>query len=105
MNQFPYQGLDIERDKEAQRLMDSAGPDAQLPLLIFADRTRLGDPANAALAEKIGLKTQGELPFYDRIVVGGGPAGLAASVHGASEELRTVMIEREAPGGQAGTSS
>lgn len=62
-------------------------------------------PTNGEIANKIGLRTQAEKPFYDLIIVGGGPAGLAAAVYGASEGLRTVMIEREAPGGQAGTSS
>ncbi|MGV0025346.1 NAD(P)/FAD-dependent oxidoreductase [Phormidesmis priestleyi] len=76
-----------------------------LPLVLFADGSSLLQPSIPEVAEKIGLRTQAEKPFYDLIIVGGGPAGLAAAVYGASEGLRTVMIEREAPGGQAGTSS
>jgi thioredoxin reductase (NADPH) len=65
----------------------------------------MADPATAQLAEKIGLRTRAQMPFYDLVIVGGGPAGLAAAVYGASEGLRTVLIDREAPGGQAGTSA
>lgn len=105
-NQIPYRWLDIEQDTEAQRLVDYAGVDpTSLPLVLFADGSHLAAPTNVQVAGKIGLQTQAEKPFYDLIIVGGGPAGLAAAVYGASEGLRTVMIEREAPGGQAGTSS
>ncbi|MDJ0703239.1 MAG: FAD-dependent oxidoreductase, partial [Leptolyngbyaceae cyanobacterium MO_188.B28] len=106
-NQIPYRWLDIERDTEAQQLLNFAdGSDkADLPLVLFPDGARLNQPSNIQMAEKIGLQTQAEKPFYDLVIVGGGPAGLAAAVYGASEGLRTVMIEREAPGGQAGTSS
>ena len=76
-----------------------------LPLVIFPDGTHMEEPSNAALAEKIGLKTRAEMPFYDLIIIGGGPAGLAAAVYGASEGLSTLLIERQAPGGQAGMSS
>ena len=76
-----------------------------LPLVIFPDGTHMEEPSNAALAEKIGLKTHAEMPFYDLIIIGGGPAGLAAAVYGASEGLSTLLIERQAPGGQAGMSS
>ncbi len=68
-------------------------------------RLSLIQPSNLAIAEKIGLRTQADRPFYDLAIVGGGPAGLAAAVYGASEGLSTVLIEREAPGGQAGSSS
>ena len=105
-NQIPYQWLDIELSEEAQKLATFANCDRlSLPLVIFSDGNSLIQPSIAQVAEKIGLRTQAEKPFYDLIIVGGGPAGLAAAVYGASEGLKTVMIEREAPGGQAGTSS
>ncbi|HBY94438.1 MAG: FAD-dependent oxidoreductase [Ardenticatenaceae bacterium] len=105
-NQVPYQWLDIETDEEARRLVESAGADpARLPLTLFPDGSHLVQPTNAELAEKVGLRVKAGLPFYDLIIVGGGPAGLAAAVYGASEGLRTLLIEREAPGGQAGMSS
>ncbi len=105
-NQVPYQWLDIEREAEAQRLVNFANcPNRKLPLVLFPDGDHLIQPTNVQIAEKIGLQTIAQKPFYDLIIVGGGPAGLAAAVYGASEGLRTVMIEREAPGGQAGTSS
>ncbi len=105
-NQVPYQWLDMELAPEAQELVAYA-EDAQrsLPLVLFPDGTQLVQPANLDIAAKIGLRTQAERPFYDLIIVGGGPAGLAAAVYGASEGLTTVLVEREAPGGQAGSSS
>jgi len=103
-NQVPYEWQDIEDDAEACGLYE--GADApKLPLVVFPDGARMTDPDNAALAEKIGLQTSAQSPFYDLIIIGGGPAGLAAAVYGASEGLKTLLIEREAPGGQAGTSS
>ena len=105
-NQVPYQWMDIDSSEEAQQLVAYAKCDQlHLPLILFADGSNLMQPTNMQIAEKIGLQTQAEKPFYDLIIVGGGPAGLAAAVYGASEGLRTVLIEREAPGGQAGTSS
>ncbi len=105
-NQVPYEWLDIELSEEAQKLVEYADCDRlSLPLVIFGDGSSLLQPANIQIAEKIGLQTQAGNPFYDLVIVGGGPAGLAAAVYGASEGLKTVMIEREAPGGQAGTSS
>jgi thioredoxin reductase (NADPH) len=105
-NQIPYQWLDIELSEEAQKLAEFANSDSlSLPLVLLANGESLIQPSIPTVAEKIGLRTQAEKPFYDLIIVGGGPAGLAAAVYGASEGLRTVMIEREAPGGQAGTSS
>jgi thioredoxin reductase (NADPH) len=87
-------------------LIDSLGPEAdKLPLILFPDGTRLPEPPLPAVADKIGLRTHAQTNFYDLAIVGGGPAGLAAAVYGASEGLRTVIIEREAPGGQAGLSS
>ena len=105
-NSIPYQVLDVETDETAGQLMESCGANCkQLPLLVFADGSHLSDPSAATVAEKLGLKTKAELPFYDLVIVGGGPAGLAAAVYGAADGLRTLLIEREAPGGQAGRSS
>jgi thioredoxin reductase (NADPH) len=80
-------------------------PAGRLPVVFFADNSFLIEPSRAQLAERIGLRTRAESRFYDLVIVGGGPAGLAAAVYGASEGLRTLMVERDAPGGQAGTSS
>jgi thioredoxin reductase (NADPH) len=108
-NQVPYQWIDIElagTDPEVRRLTESLGPDAEnLPLILFPDGQRIAEPSMPAVADKIGLRTHAQTNFYDLAIIGGGPAGLAAAVYGASEGLRTVMIEREAPGGQAGLSS
>jgi len=109
-NQVPYQWLDIEaaeQDVEVRRLVESLDAEERrrLPLVIFADGVRLPEPTMADVAERVGLKTRATKEFYDLAIVGGGPAGLAAAVYGASEGLRTVLIEREAPGGQAGMSS
>jgi thioredoxin reductase (NADPH) len=76
-----------------------------LPLVVFPDGTYMAEPTNSQLAEKIGLKTRAQMAFYDLIIIGGGPAGLAAAVYGASEGLHTLLVERHAPGGQAGISS
>lgn len=105
-NQIPYRWLDIESNKEAHTLVVHADLDAShLPVLLFPDGSSLVEPTNAHLAEKVGLRSHAGKPFYDLIIVGAGPAGLAAAVYGASEGLRTLLIEREASGGQAGTSS
>jgi thioredoxin reductase (NADPH) len=108
-NHVPYQWIDVEltaNDTSVQALLKPPGDEAEtLPLIIFQDGARLADPAPLAVAQKIGLRTHSDVEFYDLAIVGGGPAGLAAAVYGASEGLRTVMIEREAPGGQAGLSS
>ncbi len=77
----------------------------RLPLVIFPDGSCMEEPSSSEIAEKIGLKTRAQMPFYDLIIIGGGPAGLAAAVYGASEGLSTLLIERQAPGGQAGMSS
>ncbi len=105
-NRVPYLWLDVERDPDARRLVQEmkVGWD-RLPLLLFPDGSHLFDPEDTEIAEKIGLSTEAELPFYDLIIVGGGPAGLAAAVYAASEGLRTIIIEQEAPGGQAGMSA
>jgi thioredoxin reductase (NADPH) len=108
-NQVPYQWIDVElaqSDPEVRSLIASLGPEAEtLPLILFPDGARLAEPPLPAVADKIGLRTHAQTDFYDLAIVGGGPAGLAAAVYGASEGLRTVIIEREAPGGQAGLSS
>jgi len=108
-NQVPYQWLDAdasERDPEVKRLMESLKrEEMKLPLALFPDGTCLPEPSSQQIAEKLGLRTRAGLEFYDLAILGGGPAGLAAAVYGASEGLKTVMVEREAPGGQAGLSS
>src|SRR5271169_4509535 len=108
-NQIPHRWLDVEtadKDPEVRRLWDVVRADAStLPMVLFPDGSSLADPSTAQLAEKLGLRVRAETAFYDLVIVGGGPAGLAAAVYGASEGLKTVMIEREAPGGQAGLSS
>jgi thioredoxin reductase (NADPH) len=102
----PFQWLDLERDPEARRLLAAAGLKAsRLPIVRFADGTQLVQPTDGELAEKIGLRVRPQSSLYDLVIVGAGPAGLAAAVSAASEGLRTVMIERYAPGGQAGLSS
>ena len=105
-NQVPYQYLDLETDGEAQDVLTQfeRGEDA-LPLVIFPNGEALDHPQPSLVADKVGLQTHAGKQFYDLVIVGGGPAGLAAAVYGASEGLSTVMIERHATGGQAGTSS
>ena len=109
-NHVPYQWLDVETaatNSEVQALFDLLGDEEKesLPLVIFPNGVRLRRPALTEIAENVGLRTRAAEAFYDLAIVGGGPAGLAAAVYGASEGLRTVMVEREAPGGQAGMSS
>src|SRR5208337_1952173 len=108
-NQAPYQWIDVEtaeQNAEVRHLINAVGAEASsLPIVLFPDGSSLADPSMAQLAEKLGLRVRPEMAFYDLVIVGGGPAGLAAAVYGASEGLRTVMIEMEAPGGQAGMSS
>ncbi|MBW3637885.1 MAG: FAD-dependent oxidoreductase, partial [Armatimonadetes bacterium] len=103
-NQVPFQWLDLSADPEASQLATSS-PNARLPIIVLSDGSRLENPTSLELAEKVGLQTHAEAPFYDLIIIGGGPAGLAAAVYGSSEGLKTVMIERHSPGGQAGSSS
>ena len=108
-NRVPYQWIDVELsagDPETKRLLEILGPEAaNLPVVLFPDGTKLLESVPAEIAQKVGLRTRAQTDFYDLAIVGGGPAGLAAAVYGASEGLHTVMIEREAPGGQAGMSS
>jgi thioredoxin reductase (NADPH) len=108
-NHVPYQWIDVElsaSDPETKRLLESLGPEAaNLPVVLFPDGTKFLETVPADVAQKVGLRTRAQTNFYDLAIVGGGPAGLAAAVYGASEGLHTVMVEREAPGGQAGMSS
>ena len=105
-NQVPYQWLDIEKDREAKLLVESVKDgEERLPIVFFPDGSVLIEPETRQLAEKVGLKTEAADPFYDLIIIGGGPAGLGAAVYSGSEGLKTLMIEGEAVGGQAGTSS
>ena len=108
-NHVPYQWVDVElsaNDLETKRLLDVLGPDAaSLPVVLFPDGTKLLKGVPAEIANKVGLRTRAQTTFYDLAIIGGGPAGLAAAVYGASEGLHTVIVEREAPGGQAGMSS
>jgi thioredoxin reductase (NADPH) len=108
-NHVPYQWIDVElsaNDPETKRLLEVLGAEAaNLPVVLFPDGTKLLESVPAQVAQKVGLRTHAQTDFYDLAIIGGGPAGLAAAVYGASEGLHTVMIEREAPGGQAGMSS
>jgi thioredoxin reductase (NADPH) len=105
-NRVPARWLDVERDGEARELLTVAGvADDGLPVALLEDGTVLERPTVLELAERLGVAAQPASDHYDLVIVGGGPAGLAAAVYGASEGLRTVMVEREAPGGQAGQSS
>ncbi len=102
-NQIPYQFLDVEVSEEARTIVDEQ--DGDLPLVFLTDGQQLASPDPGELANRVGLRTQAANEFYDLAIVGAGPAGLASAVYAGSEGLRTVLIEREAPGGQAGTSS
>ncbi len=108
-NHVPYQWIDVElsaHDPETKRLLNVLGPEAaNLPVVLFPDGTKLFESVPADVAQKVGLRTRAQTDFYDLAIIGGGPAGLAAAVYGASEGLHTVMVECEAPGGQAGMSS
>src|SRR5246500_3748538 len=105
----PYQWVDVElsgNDAETKRLLEALGPESRnLPVVLFPDGTKLLESLPAQVAQKVGLRTRAQTTFYDLAIVGGGPAGLAAAVYGASEGLHTVFVESEAPGGQAGMSS
>ena len=105
-NHVPYLWLDVERDATAQQLVDLAHAEAaDLPLVLVPEGEALRSPSTLELAGALGLRTTAEQPLYDLCIVGGGPAGLAAAVYAASEGLRTVIVERDAPGGQAGQSA
>src|SRR5580692_1353498 len=105
-NHVPYRWLDIAGNDDALNLLNERQLDPdRLPVVLFPDGSALVDPEPGALATRVGLSTQAAQDFYDIVVVGAGPAGLAAAVYGASEGLRTLVIEPQAPGGQAGSSS
>jgi thioredoxin reductase (NADPH) len=105
-NHVPYRWYDVERDAEAQHLLGLAqASPADLPLVLVPDGDALASPTTLQLAGALGLHTSAQQPLYDVCIVGGGPAGLAAAVYAASEGLSTVIVEREAPGGQAGQSA
>jgi len=107
-NLVPFKWLDLDVSAEARETLSklsTEGTAPTLPIVLLADGVVLEAPELSVLAGRIGLRLRAEKPFYDLVVVGGGPAGLAAAVYGASEGLRTLLVEREAPGGQAGTSS
>lgn len=108
-NHVPYRWIDVEvaaNDPEARQLLEALGEEAgSLPVVLFPDGTKLLESVPAQVAEKVGLRTRAQTSFYDLAILGGGPAGLAAAVYGASEGLHTVIVEQEAPGGQAGMSS
>ena len=109
-NHVPYTWIDIESaatDPDAQRLLATVGAitAAELPAVLLPDGSYISRPSPGDIAQKLGLQTRAESEFCDLLIIGGGPGGLAAAVYGASEGLRTVLVEREAPGGQAGLSS
>lgn len=105
-NLVPYEWADPAHDPQAAQVLAQAGLDGgQLPVVILSDGSLLARPTPAELAERVGLHTHAELPSYDLVIVGTGPAGLAAAVYGASEGLKTVVVDNLAAGGQAGTSS
>jgi len=105
-NQVPYQWIDVDQDS-AMRELISALPTGigGLPVIFLPDGSQLVNPPIPQLADVVGLQTRANLPFYDLVVIGGGPAGLANALYGASEGLKTILVEQNAPGGQAGTSS
>ena len=103
---IPYRWLDIARDPDARALLEAGGVGADgLPALFFEDGSVLRDPEPRQVAERLGRSLSAAFDVYDLVIVGAGPAGLAAAVYGASEGLRTLLLDRHAPGGQAGTSS
>lgn len=105
-HRVPYRWIDVEGDRRTSRRGEvDALEVSQLPMLVFPDGTELADPSDAEISEKLGFETEAANDFYDVVIVGGGPAGLAAAVYAASEGLRTIVIERRTPGGQAGASA
>jgi thioredoxin reductase (NADPH) len=104
-HQIAYQWLDVDNDPKARALAEAQSQDGlKLPVIIFPDGSTLVEPEIRQLAEKVGMRTSASMPFYDLVIVGAGPAGLAAAVYAASEGVRCLVIERKAPGGQAGNS-
>jgi thioredoxin reductase (NADPH) len=103
-HQIPYQWLDVEKDANARKLVEDATTETKLPVILFPDGKILVEPDLKTLADKVGLQTRAELPFYDIVVIGSGPAGLAAAVYAGSEGYKCLVVEKAAPGGQAGSS-
>lgn len=104
-NQVPYLWVDIEHDAKTRALVEEVNAGSlRVPTLFFPDGSTLVEPTQQELAHKIGLRTQATKPFYDVVIIGGGPAGLSAAVYGSADGLRILLIERQAPGGQAGNS-
>ena len=105
-NLIPYKWIDVELNKEAEELINTHKIESdKLPAVIFEDGTLLKSPTDAEIGKKVGLKSTASQELYDVVIIGAGPAGLAAAVYGGTEGLKTLMIEKKAPGGQAGTSS
>ncbi|MDH5674233.1 MAG: FAD-dependent oxidoreductase [Myxococcales bacterium] len=105
-NNVPYRWVDIDKDASMRAVADGAGgPAGRLPVVIYPDGKTVREPSAREIAETLGIQTEARKDFYELIVIGGGPAGLAAGVYGAAEGLSTCVIEKDAPGGQAGTSS
>jgi thioredoxin reductase (NADPH) len=105
-NFVPHQWLNVETDETAKQLLSTTGVAiSSLPMVVFPDGSFLANPPIVEIARKLGLRTKAEFPFYDLVIVGAGPAGLGAAVYGAADGLHTLLVEREAPGGQAGRSS
>jgi thioredoxin reductase (NADPH) len=103
-HQIPYQWLDIEKDSNTRQLVEGVTRETKLPVIFFPDGTTLISPDLKSLADKVGLQTKADLPFYDIVVIGSGPAGLAAAVYAGSEGYKCLVVEKAAPGGQAGSS-
>jgi thioredoxin reductase (NADPH) len=103
-HQIPYQWMDIEKDSDARKLVEGVTSETKLPIIFFPDGKTLVEPSLKELADKVGLQTSAALPFYDIVVIGSGPAGLASAVYAGSEGYKCLVIERAAPGGQAGSS-
>ena len=105
-NLIPYRWLDVARNPDTQSLLDAAGiPEGELPALFFEDGSVLRNPELRQVAERLGKSLSARRDLYDLVIAGAGPAGLAAAVYGASEGLRTLLLDRHSPGGQAGSSS
>ena len=105
-NQIPFKWLDPEKTDQAMVMLEQYGiVDSKLPAVLFPDGTSIAQPTLPELASRVGLKTSAKNEFYDLVILGGGPAGLAAAVYGSSEGLKTLLVEPDAPGGQAGSSS
>ncbi len=105
-NMIPYQFLDIQSSDKAKELISLKKEETtEYPVLIFEDGTIMANPGVETVSEKIGFRTKAAENMYDVVIIGAGPSGLAAGVYGGSEGLKTLLIEKRAPGGQAGTSS